>query len=78
MKIRGQVFFLAVPLLCMVLPACVGLSPAQNQGLPPEPLFVIKVDRDKSLAPSAVDDSSLDKFFSDEIEQPGLNRDRFD
>lgn len=78
MKIRGQVFFLSVPLLCMVLPACVGLSPAQNQGPPPEPLFVIKVDRDKSLAPSAVDDSSLDKFFSDEIEQPGLSRDRFD
>lgn len=43
-----------------------------------KPLFVIKVDRNKELTPSAADNQELDKLLSDEIEQPGLSWDRFD
>lgn len=77
--ISRQVFFAAaVPLFCLMVQSCGMVSLAQNDGPPPTPVYVIKVDRDKTLKPSAVDDSSLDQYFADEIEQPGISRDRFD
>lgn len=77
--IDRRVFFAAaVPLFCLLVQSCGMVSLAQNDSPPPTPVYVIKVDRDKTLKPSAVDDSSLDKYFADEIEQPGISRDRFD
>lgn len=54
------------------------LATAREQSPMSKPLFVIKIDRSKTLKPSAADDPRVDKFFADEIEQPGLSRDRFD
>lgn len=61
-----------------LLQSCNMLAKAGEQSPPPKPLFVIKIDRSKTLEPSAAGDQRLDKFFADEIEQAGLGRDRFD
>lgn len=77
--IGTRVFWSAtVPVICLLVQSCGLLSSAQSEGPPPEPVFVIKVKRDLSLKPSAVDDATLDQYFADEIEQPGISRERFE
>lgn len=79
MKIRRQLIsFATIPLISLLLQSCNMRALAEKQSEQPKPLFVIKIDRSKTLEPSAAGDQRLDKFFADEIEQPGLSRDRFD
>ncbi len=78
MKINRQLIsFATIPLISLLLQSCNVLAQTEKQPLA-KPLFVIKIDRSKTLEPSAAGDQRLDSFFADEIEQPGLSRDRFD
>jgi Protein of unknown function (DUF1444) len=67
-----------LPLLSVLVQSCSAQFPLAKSQPPAKPLFVIKVERDKHFAPSAASAVSLDKLFADEIEQPSLDRDRFD
>ncbi len=75
---RPLISFVTILLMSSLLQSCNVLATAGEQPPPPKPLFVIKIDRSKTLEPSAAGDQRLDKFFADEIEKPGLGRDRFD
>ncbi|MBS2007767.1 MAG: hypothetical protein JST01_12045 [Cyanobacteria bacterium SZAS TMP-1] len=78
MNFNSPLIVFLVLCLLPLMQACGTLAQEPELKVPAKPLLVIKVDRDKNIEPSAAQNVLLDKYFADEIEQPGLSHDRFD